>query len=229
VTAPQSEPVVSAHQHAAEHLTTGAWLAALTEYGAIAKADPTDIAARLGIARALARGGHIRESYLVVDRTLSLFPHNEDQRRGILDAVRAEAGPVDTDIHVGKAAAAAGLVVWRQSQWLSAYLVLMLTLSVLPLAAGLTQRNYALIIFSAPTGGTLLYLYIIRHSVPLWRSWSSPHLAEIDIRATTKRNSLTEKRNLDEYLPPQRGPQTWAELRGSEHGDRATLQQNDDS
>jgi hypothetical protein len=170
MTALQPEGMESTQQRAAAHLANGEWRSALAEYGALVKADPTDQVAGIGIAQALARGGHIAESYLVLDRVLNPYSYGEGERRNVHDMVRAEAGPAHPDVHVGDVAATTGLLVWRHSKWLGAYLALMLVLSVLPLVVGLTQRHYVSIVFGALTGGALIYLYIARHRVPVWRS-----------------------------------------------------------
>jgi hypothetical protein len=169
VSVPQPDAVEPALQLASAHPVDDQWRSALAELGPIVAADRDNLAAGIGVARALARGGYLGESYLVLDAMLNRPPFGEAERRKVLDAVRADAGPGEPHVRVEDAAAAAGLLVWRPSRWLGAYFVLMIAISVLPLMVGMAQRHYPSIAFGAATGAALIYLYITRHLVPAWR------------------------------------------------------------
>ena len=182
MTAQPPVAVTSAQLGAAAHLREGRWQSALTEYYALAKPGPTDNLAGVGLAWALARGGYLDESYLVLDRVLSRY----DERLTAMRALSAEAVVTEPDVPIGTMAANAGLLVWRRSQWLDVYLVLMLVLSVLPLVAGLIEENYTSIVFGALSGGALIYLYITRHRVPAWHVWDSPGRSDAHRRAISE-------------------------------------------
>jgi len=145
------------------------WRSALAEYGPITATDRDNVEGGIGVARALARGGYLDESYLILNTVLNRSTLAEVERRKVLDAVRAEARPADPHTRVDDVAAALGLLGWRHTRWLGAYLVLMILVSVLPLVVGMMQRHYLSIAFGAANGATLIYLYITRHRVPAWR------------------------------------------------------------
>jgi hypothetical protein len=170
VSDPEPNAVEPAVQGALAYPVDDLWRSALAEYGPIAAADPDNMMAGIGVARALARGGYLDESYRVLSTVLKRSTLGEVERRHLLDAVRAEASPAEPHAKVDDVAAAAGLLVWRHSRCVSAYFVLMIVISVLPLTIGITQRHYASIAYGAVTGAALIYLYITRHRVPAWRS-----------------------------------------------------------
>jgi hypothetical protein len=169
VSVSQPTTAESALQSASAYLADDQWRSALAEYGPLAAIDRDNLVAGTVVALALARGGYLDESYLVLSTVLNRSTLAEAERRNVLNAVRAAARPAEPHVKIDDVAAAAGLLVWRHSRWPGAYLVLMLVISVLPLAVGMAQRHYPSIAFGAVTGAMLIYLYITRHRMPLWR------------------------------------------------------------
>lgn len=180
-------------------LTDGDWQGALARYGAIAKAEQLDggsASAGVGIARALASGGYLREALLVLDGVFRQFRPSESEYRQVVDAVlpkpqTAGLEIVEPELDIGQVAADAGLLVWRHSRWWGAYITLMLVVAVLPLVAGVRQEHYAMIGFAALAGGGLIHLYVVRHWVPLWRAQAfqawHPQLVHLARRATAEK------------------------------------------